>query len=149
MRENMNRMGKTRAFLVEFILVILFFSISAVITLQLFVAANEKSTLSSEKTAAYLKMQTMAEEIKGKGTYFESYFSAANGWKDFTRYYDREFNISDVETASYVLRAELKQTEHTGGELAAVVLTFYKIKAGQEEEICSLQVQSYLPDWEK
>lgn len=142
----MNGIGKARAFLTEFIIVILFFSLSAVITLQLFLAADQKSELSTEKTNAYIKLQTIGESVKTNREYLDSFFSKANGWDSYVRYYDEDFNLCEKEASAYLLKAEVTQTEKEAGDISAVQLEFVK-NTEQAEVLGELLVTTYLPDW--
>ncbi len=62
----MEKRAKSRAFLTEFLIVILFFSISAVIIVQLFVNASNKINESTDKTKANLLITNTIEDIKYK-----------------------------------------------------------------------------------
>lgn len=62
----MEKRAKSRAFLTEFLIVILFFSISAVIIVQLFVNASDKINESTDKTKANLLITNTIEDIKYK-----------------------------------------------------------------------------------
>lgn len=145
----MDKIGKTRAFLIEFIIVILFFSVSAIITLQLFLAANEKSQLSIDKTNACAKIQSVAEEIRVNTEYLDSFFSSANGWENDTRYYNEAFALGNKADAKYILRADISEQQNSAGKLISVELVFWKAGTAEapEEELCRLTVKSYLPDW--
>ena len=56
--------GKTNSFLLEMILMILFFSVSAAVILQLFASSHNIQKQSSSKNEALLYAQTLAEEFK-------------------------------------------------------------------------------------
>lgn len=141
----MEGIGKTRAFLTEFIIVILFFSLSAVITLQLFLAADGKSTLSTEQTNAYLKLQMIAEEVRGNGRYIDSFFSSANGWNNGMRYYNEEFMLCGQEEAAYVLTAQVTRQEEAAGSTAYITLNMSA--TDKQEKLGTLDVCVYEPEW--
>lgn len=141
----MEGIGRTRAFLTEFIIVILFFSLAAVTTLQLFLAASEKSHLSTEQTDAYLKLQMIAEEARGNGPYLDSLFSKANGWQDGIRYYDGDFALCGREEAVYAMTALLGRTRQEAGETVSVSLRMERLDSGLE--LGALEVCVYEPEW--
>lgn len=88
----MKEHNKTRAFLMEFIIVILFFSIAAVITLQLFAHANSKSEANNDMINAVVCAQSVAENIRAE-------VSVYNGEGIYTRYLDNDLNY--VENEAY------------------------------------------------
>ena len=65
------------AFLMELIVVILFFSLSTAVTLRLFVAAHEKEQESTLLSDALERAQDTAEQFQIKGT---SLFDSSDGW---------------------------------------------------------------------
>lgn len=146
----MNRLGKTRVFLTEFIIVILFFSIAAVTTLQLFLAAHAKSIESSDRNFAVIKLQTIAEEAKNSGEYVDSFFSAANGWTLGVRYYDADWKVCGETEAVYSMTVNCEHEQQEAGELVTIELTAERLgeAEGQEEELGSLTIENYLPDRE-
>jgi hypothetical protein len=81
----MQKLNKTRAFLTEFIIVILFFSIAAVITIQLFANANDKSNKNEELIDAVICAQTVAENIKSE-------IAIYNSEGIYTKYRDKDMN---------------------------------------------------------
>lgn len=140
----MEGIGKTRAFLTELIIVILFFSLAAVITLQLFLAAADESNLSTVKTNAHLKMQMIAEEVRGHGVYIDSLFSEANGWYNGTRYYNGDFVLCAEEDAEYVLTVKLTKDETEAGVMSHVSL---EMCSTEQEQLGKIAVSVYEPKW--
>ena len=59
------RTKKRNAFFVEIIIVILFFSLSVVVSLELFVQGHMKSLLSEQKNMALIRAQSAAELVQG------------------------------------------------------------------------------------
>lgn len=140
----MEGIGKTRAFLTEFIIVILFFSLSAVITLQMFLAASEKSNKSTEQTNVYLELQAMAEEIRGNGMNKES-FSLGSGWEDGYCYYREDFSLCNKDEAAYMLLVqEVACQEGEAGTTRDIQLVMVTVDG---QEAGSLPVCIYEPDW--
>lgn len=64
------------AFLMELIVVILFFSLSTAVTLRLFVAAHEKERESTRLSDAVERAQDTAEQFRVKGT---ALFASSDG----------------------------------------------------------------------
>ena len=130
----MNRLEKTRAFLTEFIIVILFFTISAVITVQLFVEANKKSNDSISITDGNLMSQTLIEELKpclkhngisGADTYMTE---KAGCIKETTglyyQYFDKKFNEVSSDDAYILGKVIIKTEEYKQGKLYTVTVSF-------------------------
>ena len=67
----MESLNKTRAFLTEFIIVILFFSIAAVITIRLYVEADEINDSSLILSKAVMQAQSVAECIRAEKPLYE------------------------------------------------------------------------------
>ena len=130
----MNRLEKTRAFLTEFIIVILFFAISAVITVQLFAEANKKSSDSISITEGNLKSQTLIEELKsylkqdgisGADTYMTEtagYIKEDTGL--YYQYFDREFNEVSSDDGYVLGKVIIRTEEYTQGKLYTVTASF-------------------------
>lgn len=75
----MNGARKPNAMLIELVIVILFFSISAGIILQLFVAAHDRSMQSDTDTAALLLSEDMAERFAASDLPLDAFLDA-DGW---------------------------------------------------------------------
>lgn len=86
----MKEHNKTRAFLMEFIIVILFFSVAAVITLQLFANANSKSEANKDMINAVILAQSVAENIRAE-------VSVYNKEGIYTKYLDSDLNYVEEE----------------------------------------------------
>ena len=84
----MKKLNKTRAFLTEFIIVILFFSIAAVITIQLYAKANDTSNKNKELIDAVICAQTIAENIKSE-------IAVYNSEGIYIKYRDKDMNYVD------------------------------------------------------
>ena len=65
MKETRTKTNKRNAFFVEIIIIILFFSLSVVISLELFVQGHLKSELSEQKNMALIRAQSAAERLEG------------------------------------------------------------------------------------
>lgn len=106
----MNRRDRTRAFLTEYIIVVMFFAIAAVITIQLFVSASKKSTEAKEKTNAYIIITNFVEDIMA--------LDSSEDIKDNNYYnvcYDKDFNVVTEKESIYKLTVNFRlSNENTG-----------------------------------
>ena len=133
----MKEHNKTRAFLMEFIIVILFFSIAAVITLQLFANANNKSEANDDMIDAVICVQSVAENIRAE-------VSEYNEEGIYTKYLDNDFNYV-TEDAYYEEKVIVSiSNEHS---LDIGTLFEYEIIISSVEdskEIYSLKMSKYV-----
>ena len=151
----MNRIGKTRAFLTEFIIVILFFSLAVVVTLQLFLAAHNQSELSKDTTIANIKSQNIVEEIKVHSDNLEEFLTAGNGWlkskvtdeEIYTRFYNKDWVVSTEQDSFYIMTVNLNYEDKDAGRLLKVILILEeKLDRNQRmEPLCNIVVKSYIP----
>ncbi len=127
------------AFLLELILVILFFSLSTAVTLRLFVAAHGKEQESSRISDALERAQDTAEQFRVKGT---AMFDSADGWtyvieEDLSALYTRAYNDGLTVT---VLVAD---GDALAGQLERGEICVY---AGADPDpLCRLPLTRYLP----
>ena len=145
----MNRLEKTRAFLTEFIIVILFFTISAVITVQLFVEANKKSNDSISITKGNLMSETIIEELKAHISQngissAENYMSEDISYiKEDTglyyQYFDKEFNVVHKDDAYVLGKVIIKTDEKPQGKLYTITVSF----ENTEKTICTIKTKIY------
>lgn len=133
----MKNIGRVRAFLTEFVLVILFFSLSAVIALQLFLKANDKSEESKNMTMAYIIAEQTAEKMKATAvnTSLNEYTETDIFW------YDSEWTLCNEENAKYMIDIHETSEETTGGELINIVIIVREMDSG--EVLCELPVTFY------
>lgn len=117
----MNGARKPNAMLIELVIVILFFSISAGIMLQLFVAANDRGRQNSVNSTAVMLAEDTAELFAASHDTLEAYFSDA-GWVLSPEGYERSIEMDD-RLLRMVAQGETEQTE--AGTLDTVTLTVY------------------------
>lgn len=151
----MDRIGKTRTFLTEFIIVILFFSLSIVVTLQLFLESHNQSELSKDTTIAYIKVQNIAEEIKIHSDKLEEFLTLGNGWvknevddgESYRRFYNNDWIISTEQDAAYIMIAKLQYENQDSGKLLQIELmvdeqvNIYET----EESLSNIVLKTYIP----
>lgn len=99
----MNRRDRTRAFLTEYIIVVMFFAIAAVITIQLFVTASKKSTEAKEKTNAYIIITNFVEDIMALNSSKD-----IKDNNDYNVYYDKDFNVVTEKESIYKLTVDFR-----------------------------------------
>ncbi len=135
----MKNIGKVRAFLTEFVLVILFFSLSAVIALQLFLKANDKSELSKNMTMAYIVAEQTAEAIRSEEgeVSLEELLDRKGCW------YDKEWKLCDETEAKFVLSLSVVSEKTVAGVLVDIVVIVSEKAA--EAVLCELPVTIYCP----
>ncbi|WP_027399647.1 type II secretion system protein [Anaerovorax odorimutans] len=133
-----NRITKSNLFLIELIIVIMFFAFASTITLQVFFKANEKSADSTALNGALMVTQAAAEKAKSI-TYTDLNKIAE------TEYFDENWNPSNVENAKYTLNTKIKTETKNSGIM--VTLT-YKAKSSTET-IYELKSKKYFPNEER
>lgn len=130
----MKPIRRTNIVLIELIIVILFFSLSSVITLQLFVEANRQSKESKITTDLLIKMEnkanefyenplTIAEQFLSEGWIKED--TVGNEYK-FAIYYDKNLESVDKKSGSYYITAILKENSHRAGVFWEMELTAFR-----------------------
>ena len=151
-------MGKTgtkkrNAFFVEIIIVILFFSLSVVVSLELFVQGYMKSVLSEQKNRALIRAQSVAELAQGYDPSGDEPFSADLegdsaffGEKGYCLYYDEEWNAAEEKNAAFELTVRFEE-ENTGpGRMITVQIDATRFSNGEAaDELVSLKTGYYLP----
>ena len=98
--------GKTNSFLLEMILMILFFSVSAAVILQLFASSHNIQKQSSSKNEALLYAQTLAEEMKSSG---QNLLARTSEQTD-ERYLDENWQETGKDNAFYTALCRLPVT---------------------------------------
>ncbi|MBR6637986.1 MAG: type II secretion system protein [Lachnospiraceae bacterium] len=133
----MKNIGKVRAFLTEFVLVILFFSLSAVIALQLFLKANDKSEQSRNLTMAYMVAEQTAEAIKSGDAdeSLEELLNRKGCW------YDKDWVACDEAEAEFVMSLKVVTETTAAGELVDVVVVVEE--KTEDVPLCELPVTIY------
>lgn len=133
----MRKLNKTRAFLTEFIIVILFFSIAAVITIQLFANANDKSNKNEELIDAVICAQMVAEQIKSEATLY-------NSEGIFIKYRDKDMNY--VSKEDYFEEKVIVTIDDATSSEAGVLYNYniIIINSITDEEVYSLVMSKYV-----
>ncbi len=123
--------------LVELVLVILFFALSSVVLVQVFVKAHLLSQESRAQTLGLLAAEDLLEQWKEEPAQPELLFSPENGWEEVEAGGSvRTFRLgcgSEMEPVSlmdavYELRAELWTEEEEAGELLHIRVLVTEIR---------------------
>jgi len=101
------RTNRSGLFLIEMVIVILFFSVTAAICVRLFAAAALTSRSGARLSNAVLLTESAAETVKsceGDGARFAQLLGAESSGDGFIVYYDKEYKqTSSAENAVYSL----------------------------------------------
>lgn len=141
------RSSRSGLFLLELMIVILFFAVTSAICMNLFVKAHLTSAAGSELTAAVREVQSVAELFKAADgdlkTLADRLDIQATGEPGLKLYYDKDWGLVDHEkdavyTVSVVLD-EAAHPDHWQGCLEAQVIARTK-----EAEIFRVPVKKYV-----
>lgn len=128
---------KRNSMLIELLIVILFFSISVAIIMQLFVAASDRSKQSQADNLALLYAEDMAERLMASEMAMEAYLQEA-GWQQDGDDYKMAFDADGRQ----LLMVASNETEATAaGALDSMTLT---VLDGERVSI-ALPVTRYAP----
>ena len=98
----MNRINRSHLFLMEFIIIILFFAIACSVCVSMFVTARTAAAQSTELSMASAYAQTAAENFKACGRDI-GYLEEQDG-TGAAAYFDRDWNAAAQQDAAYALR---------------------------------------------
>lgn len=138
--------------LVELILVILFFALSAVILVQVFVKAKAISQESRAQTTGLILIQDKIEQWKTKPTDFLALFPTEEGWTEEVHGSDthiflvncgKEMHLPSGEEADYEVCAELTEEPQKAGVLYRIWITITKNSNGNI--IADCKTANYVP----
>ncbi|HHU17693.1 MAG TPA: type II secretion system protein [Clostridiales bacterium] len=127
-------MSRSHLFLIELIVVILFFSIAVAITVQVFSKAYELTQNSRELNGAILAVQTAAEMDK------TSAFSEIDINKGPV-YYNSNWELTTPSEAAYTLKTNISIERRETGSMAVYN---YTVMSG-EKTIYKIQTKKYYP----
>lgn len=122
----MNRGDNRNPALVELILVLLFFSLSAVVLVQVFVKAHFMSEESEAQTLGLLQAQDVIEQWKEDPGHPEEILSPSDGWEEipgtgkfrvFRRICGKDLESVEPEQGIYEMRVDLWSEGTEAGRL--------------------------------
>lgn len=128
--------------LVELVLVILFFALSSVVLVQVFVKAHLISEESRAQTLGLTAAEDLLEQWKEFPAQPERLFSLENGWKEeetagnvriFRAGCDPDMEFVPLEEAAYEIRAEFWTEEKEAGELYRIRIRMTGIRDGKKQ----------------
>jgi hypothetical protein len=103
--------SKTKLFLIELIIIILFFSIAGAVCMNIFAQAKMISVQSTELSMASMKAQSAAEVFRGAegdASRLGEVFHEDEG--GFSAYYDGDWDETDEGGAVYAMRIAVSET---------------------------------------
>lgn len=127
--------SRSNLFMIELIIVIVFFAFAGTITLQLFLKANHITVETVGLNGAIMVAQTAAETAKS--TEFEDLEKIP-----VATYYDKNWQPTHKEAAVYTLITKINFEKTSAGAMA----TFNQSITSNKESIYSLKSQKYYPD---
>ena len=148
----MKTSGRRNPVLAELILVILFFSLSSAVLIQVFVKARNISETSREETLGLVLAQDLMECWKQKPENPYDTFSVENGWKRtvseesgqlFLAAADENMDMKPGETGAFGIEARIFRDEQEAGTLYRIRVTIVRNRDGQL--VADLETASYVP----
>lgn len=133
----MNKAGKPNALLIELVIVLLFFSLSAAVILQLFIGAHDKSVRSSTDSVAIIMAEDMAERFLASDLTADAFLTA----EGFTLAEGAYILSTQADGRSIQMVAEPSRQEGMAGNLDEVTLTV----CDGDLTILTIPVSRYLP----
>lgn len=139
----MRNIQRLNTFLVEMVIVILFFALSASVTLQLFVAAHNKSVQSQEINIAGVKAQEVLEAARGAGT-DSTFTKTADGALTAEYQYDAQWNAVQ-QSPGYIVKMQITSKQQASGAMRYSHVDVVKVGNNREDTIYQLDAQKYEP----
>ena len=133
--------GRTRSgvFLLEFVIILLVFSLSCAVCVQLFAAAQGLRERSEEKDAAVAETSSICERLKACA----DADAALSGLPaDGAIYYDGGWRRCEAGGAVYEIRAELAGSQLAGGSLLSGTVAAFR-SDGTGEPLCEFAFAHY------
>lgn len=134
----MESLNKTRAFLTEFIIVILFFSIATVIIIRLYVEADGINDKSLALSKAAMQAQSVSECIRAD----ESLYGQPG---IYTEYLDKDMYFVSEDMAEYVQKIvvnSIDEVDNTYGEMYEYNIVIESLK--DRNTIYALSLRRYI-----
>ncbi|MCR4656260.1 MAG: hypothetical protein K5770_08550 [Lachnospiraceae bacterium] len=137
-----NKNAGTSLFLMEMIIIVLFFSVASATCVQAFVNSHLLDEHTKELNHAVIIAQGFADVMRGTDGELDSllaaYPDAAAGESGLTAWYDKEFYPCEEAGASYVAEVQIKAE----GKLNAITVT---VRTTEENtEIYTLSATKYM-----
>lgn len=146
-----NGTSHIHSFFVEIILVLLFFSLSAAVTLRVFAAAGQRAQQSSELSVAVVRAEDIAEQLSGLSspgalpkTLVSAQKTETGGTAHYRLFFDRKW-VETTDDPRYVLDVALKQTPAAGGTRVDAAISVLRRNSGGESPVYTLNSAKYFP----
>lgn len=134
--------SRVNVLLIEIVIVILFFSLSAAVTVQLFVAAHNRSRESRDVNQAMLHSQELAEVFLAQGELrLPSVAGAHVRGEELVLFYDRDWQPSHTG-GDYRITLTLQTEERPEGVMA---IGNIEAEKDGEEPLYTVCVKKYFP----
>jgi len=133
----MKKASKPNALLIELVIVLLFFSLSTAVILQLFVAAHDKSMKSGVGTEAMMISEDLAERFAVSSLEVHAFFEQ-EGWAPRDAGYEHGVKIG-VRDLLYVVQGETK--EGPAGSLDDFIMAVYD----GDSTVLTIPLARYIP----
>lgn len=139
--------------LVELVLVILFFALSSVVLVQVFVKAHLLSQESQAQTLGLILSEDLLEQWKETPDMPEQLFSLENGWREeetggsvrtFLSGCGESMEPVPLENAAYEVRAEFWNDTTEAGELYHIRVLITSMRDGKLQT--ELETARYMPE---
>ncbi len=148
----MAKLKQRNAFFLEFIVVILFFSLSAAVILQLFVSANNSSMLSYEKDMALIRAQSVCEEIRAAGLDFSERLETMEGCRlqsggetqgQYVIFYDKDWKATQAHSL-YRMTVDYCLQREKAGTMVTASVSISKQETEAPQELAQLNISHYV-----
>lgn len=149
----MSRGNNRNPALVELILVLLFFSLSAVVLIQVFVKAHLLSEESEAQTLGLLWAQDVIEQWKEDPGHLEEILTAEDGWEEVSgigeiltlrKIYGKELEPVEAEQGVYEMRVDLWSEGTKAGRLYHIQVQVNSLQDEKTEVV--LTTAKYIPE---
>lgn len=151
----MKRTSRVNTFLIEIILVILFFAVSSAVVIQLFAAGHRRSADSEWTNVAMIKVQSVAEQIKGlpeltdrslQGVTYCGEMQISGEKAEKSVLFSDNWQEADADTASGYLRIQIQISQEEAGQMLTATLIAGRLAGEREEDpLYKLTTETYFP----
>jgi len=131
----LKEMSRSHLFLIELIIIILFFAFASAISIQVFAKAHEIADRSTALNGAMMAVQSAAESDRSTALKDLSF-------SDAEKYFNKDWEEVSSSDANYILTTKTSKESKTAGTM---VIFHYSVTSGNEV-VFQLQSKKYYPD---
>lgn len=137
--------NRVNTFLVEIIVVILFFSLSAAVTLQVFAATHLKGQQSTDLNMAVILTQRLTEEYRANGVSNEWCHTpeTQGGQTVYTVWYDKDWNPVEENGRYKLLFTVSELSSDEAGREYGFTAEVFSVGEEQERSVYRLESEQY------